>query len=123
MDFEFSAGQATLRDSVRLLLATEYTLARREAFLTTLHGSSPEIWRLLSHQGVFSPGLAEEAGGYGGCREIMLVMEELGRRLVLEPFLSTVVLGAGLIRDQGTVARAPAAENCERGITDRPGSP
>jgi alkylation response protein AidB-like acyl-CoA dehydrogenase len=35
----------------------------------------------------------------------MLVMEELGRRLVLEPFLSTVVLGGGLIRDYGTVAQ------------------
>jgi alkylation response protein AidB-like acyl-CoA dehydrogenase len=33
----------------------------------------------------------------------MLVMEELGRGLVLEPFLSTVVLGGGLIRDHGTV--------------------
>jgi alkylation response protein AidB-like acyl-CoA dehydrogenase len=105
MDFEFSADEATLRDSVRLLLATEYTLERRQAFLTTQHGSSPEIWRLLSHQGVFSLGLPQEAGGYGGCREIMLVMEELGRRLVLEPFLSTVVLGGGLIRDQGTVAQ------------------
>jgi alkylation response protein AidB-like acyl-CoA dehydrogenase len=105
MDFEFSEDQATLRDSVRRLVTHEYTFERRQAFLATLHGSSSGMWRLLAQQGVFSLGLPEAVGGYGGPQEIMLVMEELGRGLVLEPFLSTVVLGGGLIRDHGTVAQ------------------
>jgi alkylation response protein AidB-like acyl-CoA dehydrogenase len=105
MDFEFSADQATLRDSLRRLVAHEYTLERRRAFLATPHGSCPRMWGLLARQGVFSLGLPESVGGYGGPQEIMLVMEELGRGLVLEPFLSTVVLGGGLIRDHGTVAQ------------------
>ena len=103
MEFELTEDQAMLRDSVRRLVAREYTFQRRQAFLESPHGSSPEIWRLLAQQGVFSLGLPEDAGGYGGATEIMLVMEELGRGLVLEPFLSTVVLGGSLIRDHGTV--------------------
>jgi alkylation response protein AidB-like acyl-CoA dehydrogenase len=103
MEFELSEDQAMLRDSVRRLVAREYTFQRRQAFLESPHGSSPEIWRLLAQQGVFGLGLPEDAGGYGGPMEIMLVMEELGRGLMLEPFLSTVVLGGSLIRDHGTV--------------------
>jgi alkylation response protein AidB-like acyl-CoA dehydrogenase len=105
MDFEFSEDQGTLRDSVRRLVTHEYTFERRQAFLATPHGSSAGFWRLLAQQGLFSLALPENVGGYGGPREIMLVMEELGRGLVLEPFLSTVVLGAGLIRDHGRVAQ------------------
>ena len=103
MEFELTQDQSMLRDSMRRLIAREYTFQRRQAFLESPHGSSPEIWRLLARQGVFSLGLPEGAGGYGGSTEIMLVMEELGRGLVLEPFLSTVVLGGSLIRDHGTV--------------------
>jgi len=103
MEFEFTEDQAMLRDAVRRLIAREYTFQRRQAFLESPHGSSPEIWRLLARQGVFSLGLPQDAGGYGGPIEIMLVMEELGRGLVLEPFLSSVVLGGSLIRDHGTV--------------------
>ena len=105
MDFEFSAEQTTLRDSLRELLAREYPFERRQALRATPQGSSPEIWRLLAQEGVLGLGLPASAGGRGGPTEIMLVMEELGRRLVLEPFLSTVVLGGGLIRDYGTVAQ------------------
>jgi alkylation response protein AidB-like acyl-CoA dehydrogenase len=103
MEFELTEDQAMLRDSVRRLVAREYAFQRRQAFLESPHGSSPAIWRLLAQQGVLGLGLPEDAGGHGGPTEIMLVMEELGRGLVLEPFLSTVVLGGSLIRDHGTV--------------------
>lgn len=108
MDFELTEVQAMLRDSVRELIAGEYTLARRQAILSSPHGHSGELWRLLAEQGIFSLGFPENVGGYGGPTEIMLVMEELGRGLVLEPFMSTVVLGGGLIRDHGTVAQRAA---------------
>jgi alkylation response protein AidB-like acyl-CoA dehydrogenase len=103
MEFELTEDQVMLRDSVRRLVAREYTFQRRQTYLASAHGSSPEIWRLLAQRGIFGLGLPEDAGGHGGSIEIMLVMEELGRGLVLEPFLSTVVLGGTLIRDHGTV--------------------
>jgi alkylation response protein AidB-like acyl-CoA dehydrogenase len=105
MDFEFTEDQAVLRDSVRRLISQEYSFERRRAILESPQGFSAETWSLLARQGALSLGLPESVGGYGGPTEIMLVMEEFGRGLVLEPFMTTVVLGAGLIRDQGTVAQ------------------
>jgi alkylation response protein AidB-like acyl-CoA dehydrogenase len=105
MDFEFTEDQAMLRDSVRRLITHEYTFERRHAILGSQHGFSAEIWNLLARQGILAVGFPEEAGGYGGATEIMLVMEELGRGLVLEPFMSTVVLSGSLIRHHGTVAQ------------------
>jgi alkylation response protein AidB-like acyl-CoA dehydrogenase len=105
MDFEFTEDQAMLRDSVRKLVAREYAFERRQGILESPHGFSADVWRVMAEQGIFGLGLPENVGGYGGPTEIMLVMEELGRGLVLEPFLSTVVLGGGLIRDHGTVAQ------------------
>ena len=105
MDFELTEDQAMLRDSVRRLISREYTFARRQAILGSPHGFSAEIWNLLAQQGIFALGMPEDAGGYGGATEIMLVMEELGRGLVLEPFMSTLVLSGSLIRDHGTVAQ------------------
>jgi alkylation response protein AidB-like acyl-CoA dehydrogenase len=105
MDFEFTEDQAMLRDSVRRLIAREYTFERRQTILGSQHGFSAQIWSLMSEQGIFALGLPEDAGGYGGATEIMLVMEEIGRGLVLEPFMSTVVLGGGLVRAHGTVAQ------------------
>ena len=105
MDFEFTEDQAMLRDSVRKLVSREYAFERRQAILESPHGFSADVWRVMAEQGIFALGMPEDVGGYGGPTEIMLVMEELGRGLVLEPFLSTVVLGGGLIRDHGTVAQ------------------
>jgi alkylation response protein AidB-like acyl-CoA dehydrogenase len=105
MDFEFTADQAMLRDSLRKFVSREYTFERRQVILGSQYGCSPDIWRLLAQQGVFSLGLPEDVGGYGGPTEIMIAMEEFGRGLVLEPFMSTVVMGGGLIRDHGTVAQ------------------
>ena len=53
MEFELTEDQAMLRDSVRRLVAREYTFQRRQAFLESPYGSSPEIWRLLAQQGIF----------------------------------------------------------------------
>jgi alkylation response protein AidB-like acyl-CoA dehydrogenase len=94
MDFDFTEEQALLRESLRRLITREYTFEHSAAF-----------WRRLADQGLLALGLPEADGGCGGPMEIRVVMEELGRGLVLEPFVSTVLLGAGLIRDQGTVAQ------------------
>ncbi len=101
MDFDLTEDQAMLRDSLRRLIAREYPLERRKMPIGSPHGCTPKFWCRLAEQGVFALGV----GGHGEPVEIMLVMEELGRGLVLEPFMSTVVMGAGLIRDYGTVAQ------------------
>jgi alkylation response protein AidB-like acyl-CoA dehydrogenase len=60
------------------------------------------MWKLLAGQGVLGVGLPEAQGGFGGPVETMIVMEEIGRALVLEPYMSSVVLCGGLIANLGT---------------------
>ncbi len=104
MDFEFTEEHALLRESLRRLITREYPFERRQG-IAAAGGFSAAVWRLLARQGVLALGLPESVGGWGGPMEIMVVMEELGRGLVLEPVMSTVLLGGGLIRDHGTVAQ------------------
>jgi alkylation response protein AidB-like acyl-CoA dehydrogenase len=104
MDFEFTEEQALLRESLQRLISREYSFERRRSSFEA-HGSDTAIWRLFAQQGLLALGFPENVGGCGGPTEIMLVMEEFGRGLVHEPFLSTVVLGGGLIREHGTVAQ------------------
>lgn len=102
MDFELTDDQILLRDSLQRLLASEYTFERRQAMLQAPFGHSPAVWGLLAEQGVLGAGLPEEHGGFGGAVETMIVMEEFGRALVLEPYMSSVVVCGALLRDLGT---------------------
>jgi len=105
MDFELNDDQKMLQDSLQKLAQKDYTFEKRREYLQTQHGYSKETWALLAEQGVLGIGLPEEHGGFGGAVEIMVAMEQIGRSLMLEPFLSTVVIGGGLIRDVGGAAQ------------------
>jgi alkylation response protein AidB-like acyl-CoA dehydrogenase len=105
MDFELNDDQTMLQDSLQKFIQKDYGFERRNEILATQHGYSAEIWLQLAEQGVLGIGLPEEHGGFGGAVETMLVMEQLGRGLVLEPYLSTVVIGGGIVRDAGLPAQ------------------
>jgi alkylation response protein AidB-like acyl-CoA dehydrogenase len=66
-------------------------------------GWSPAIWKALAEElGILAAPFGEEHGGLGGGPvENMIIMEELGRALVVEPYLSTVVIGGGIARELG----------------------
>ncbi len=102
MDFELSAEQQALGEAVRQFIAREYDFAARKEILTTPHGFSESAWRSLAELGVLGVGLPEQYGGLGGAAEVMVVMEQIGAGLVLEPFLSTSVLAGGLIARHGS---------------------
>src|SRR5579864_592338 len=105
MDFDLTDEEAVLRDSLRRFLSSEHSFERRQSLLREPWGSSPALWRMLAEQGVLGAGLPQAYGGFGAAVEVMIVMEEFGRALVLEPFLSSVVLCGGLIRDHGSEAQ------------------
>jgi alkylation response protein AidB-like acyl-CoA dehydrogenase len=105
MDFELSDDQTMLQDSLQKFVQKDYSFDKRRESLHTPLGYSAQVWRQLAEQGVLGLGLPEEHGGFGGAVEIMVAMEQLGRGLVLEPFLSTVVLCGGLVRDAGSAAQ------------------
>jgi alkylation response protein AidB-like acyl-CoA dehydrogenase len=105
MNFELSEDQTMLQDALRRYLARAYGFRQRAANLDAAHGCSAEVWHELADQGLLGLGLPEHHGGSYGPFEIMVVMEQLGRALVLEPFFSTVVLCAGLVATHGTPAQ------------------
>src|SRR5690242_6498442 len=102
MDFELTDDQTMLQDSLQKFIQKDYTFEKRNEILAKSNGYSAEVWSQLAEQGVLGIGLPEEHGGFGGAVETMIVMEQIGRGLMLEPYMSTVVLGGGIIRDAGS---------------------
>jgi pimeloyl-CoA dehydrogenase small subunit len=103
MDFDPSDDQRLLVESVTRLLADNYSFAQRKTYLAQPEGYSPVMWSKFAELGLLGLPFAEEYGGFGGgAQEVMLVMQALGRVLVLEPFLSTVVLGGTAVQSAGS---------------------
>ncbi|MEU1985101.1 acyl-CoA dehydrogenase family protein [Nocardia sp. NPDC019395] len=102
MDFTFTDEQQMLRDAVAGFLAARYDLEKSRGAVKTGLGWQPEIWRGLAELDVLGLTLPEETGGSGGGPvESMIIAEELGRALVVEPYVDTVVIGGGLLRRAG----------------------
>ena len=106
MDFSFTEEQGLLRDSVAAYLADHYDFEKRRAAVKSADGWRPEVWKAFAQDlGILGASFAEDVGGLGGGPiETMVVMEEFGRAMVVEPYLSTVVIGGGLLRRTGTDA-------------------
>ncbi|RFA27255.1 pimeloyl-CoA dehydrogenase small subunit [Alkalilimnicola ehrlichii] len=102
MDFNLTDEQRMLQETVSRLVSSEYDIETRHRYAASEEGFSRDVWSQLADLGLFGVPFSEEAGGFGGGGvELMVVMQEFGRGLVVEPFLSTVVLGGGLIEALG----------------------
>ena len=110
MDFSFNDEQRMLRDSLSSFLTDTYDFDARKKAIAAEPGWRPEIWRALAEDlGVLGAALPEEMGGLGGGPvDTLVVMEEMGKALVVEPYLETVVIGAGLLKRIDTPAAAQA---------------
>jgi pimeloyl-CoA dehydrogenase small subunit len=99
MDFELSAEQQLLRDNVARLMKDRYGFEARKAYQASAHGWSEALWRDYAEMGLIGAPFAEADGGFGGgAVETMVVMEEFGKALALEPYLQTVVLCGALLK-------------------------
>ncbi len=99
MDFELSAEQELLRDNVARLMKDRYGFEARKAYQAAPEGWSEALWRDYAEMGLLGAPFAEADGGFGGgAVETMIVMEELGKALALEPYLQTVVLCGALVK-------------------------
>ena len=109
MDFDLSDEQRLLTDSVTRLMADQYSFAARKDYLKQEHGWSPALWSQFAELGLLGLPFAEEYGGFGGGPvETMLVMEQFGRALVVEPYVATVVLAGTAIRLAGNADQKQA---------------
>ncbi|MFP3942301.1 MAG: acyl-CoA dehydrogenase family protein [Alphaproteobacteria bacterium] len=106
MDFSFSEEQTLLRNSVQRFLQDKYDFETRRKIVASEDGWRPDYWQQFAELGLLAAPFAEEFGGLGGSPvETMIVMEEFGKGLVVEPYLPTVVLGGGLLRHGGSQAQ------------------
>src|SRR3954469_18990872 len=103
MDFDLSEEQRLLEDSVDGLLTSQYDFDSRKKYTKEKGGWSRSVWAKLAEQGLLGLPFSEDEGGFGaGAVETMIVMEALGKALVVEPYLPTVVLAGGFLRRGGS---------------------
>lgn len=106
MDFNFSDDQEQLRDAVRKWVDKGYDFERRRHIVDE-GGFSREAYGELTDLGLGGLYIPEELGGLGmGPVDGMVVMEELGRGIVLEPLAHTLMAGALLSHHAGADVQA-----------------
>jgi pimeloyl-CoA dehydrogenase small subunit len=109
MDFDLSEEQRLLKESVDGLLTDSYDFDARKKYAAEKGGWSKSVWGKLAEQGLLGLPFSEDDGGFGaGAVETMIVMEALGKALVLEPYLATVVIGGGILRRGGSAEQKAA---------------
>jgi alkylation response protein AidB-like acyl-CoA dehydrogenase len=109
MNFILNDEQQMLADTVTRFVQEEYEFEARRKRLQlaqTAPGYGTAQWQQLADMGLFALNVPEAYGGIGGgAVETLIVMEALGRGLVLEPYLVTGVIAARLLASHGTEAQ------------------
>jgi alkylation response protein AidB-like acyl-CoA dehydrogenase len=114
MDFDFSDDQEMLRDTVRKWVDKAYPFERRQRIVRE-GGFSKAAWKELAELGLLGLYVSEANGGMGfGPVDAMVVMEELGRGLVMEPFAAVSLVATSLLN----AGHAPSAALWLGGIAD-----
>lgn len=99
MDFDLTEEQRMLADSVDRLMAERYSFEQRNSYLAEVVGWSREMWNSYAELGLLGLPFAADDGGLGGGPvDTMIVMEAIGRALVLEPYFATIILAGGCVR-------------------------
>jgi alkylation response protein AidB-like acyl-CoA dehydrogenase len=105
MEFDYTEEQLALQDTLQRFISRDYDFDKRKAILRSEQGYSVQAWKQYAELGLLSLPLPEAFGGLGGnAVDIMLVMEQFGQGLLMEPYLSSVVLCGGLLADAASTA-------------------
>ena len=102
MDFSLSEEQSLLKNSISKYIANDYSFHDRQIIAQSEAGYSPTHWAQFADLGWLSVPFAEDVGGYGGrIEDTAILFEEFGKGLILEPFMSTVLLAGKLLARAG----------------------
>jgi len=106
MDFKLTETQTLLQDTANRLVRERYSFEERKKILASDDVFSDTLWSEFAELGLLGVEIDEECDGSGGSfADLAVVLEAFGRGLVIEPYLSTVVLGAGLVSAAATGVR------------------
>ncbi|GGB31109.1 acyl-CoA dehydrogenase [Sphingomonas metalli] len=105
MDFRHSEDRQMLADTLRRFLAAESPPEARNRAAYDAPGHNAKVWAGLGELGIAGALFPESVGGFGGSGfDIMVVFEELGRTLSVEPLLGTLMVGRALMAAGGRPA-------------------
>lgn len=103
MNFELTEEQQMMVDAVKRFVDKDSPVTRFRQMRTTDTGWEPKVWKAMADNGWLAVAFPEDQGGYGGkFVDTALILEQLGRGLVPEPYIASVVLAGGLISKLGT---------------------
>lgn len=101
MNFNFTQEQQQFSDALRRWVEKDYTFEHRKKIVYSEQGVSENAWSTLVELGMTALPIAEEQGGFNGSAvDMLVVMQELGRGIVIEPYFATV-LGAEFLKLAG----------------------
>ena len=104
MDFNFTPEQQQFADALQRWVARDYTFEQRQKIIQSETGVSDDAWHALSELGMTALPVPEAQGGFNGSAiDMLVVMQELGRGIVIEPYFATV-LGAEFLKRGGNQA-------------------
>ena len=103
MNFDLSEEQQLLSDSVARFVSDQYPLDQRQLTVLSEQGFSSEHWQTMAELGWLGASIPEQYQGFGGNQaDTMVLMEQLGKGLVLEPFFASAVLAASALKYGGS---------------------
>mgnify|MGYP001464172884 FL=1 len=103
MDFNFNEEQSLIQGQVSQFIQRDYDWEKRQELSNSERGFSNENWKQFGELGWLGISISEASGGFGGSSlDTMIIMEEFGKGLVVEPFLETIVLSASIVDEAGS---------------------
>jgi alkylation response protein AidB-like acyl-CoA dehydrogenase len=119
MDFNFTEEQSMVRDTVASFLQDKYDFETRRKIVNSEAGWRADYWKAFAEElGILGASFSEDLGGLGGgAIDNMIIMEEFGKALVIEPYLGTVVIGGGFMKHSGYAGAASVIEGIVAGTT------
>ncbi|MFL6657663.1 MAG: acyl-CoA dehydrogenase family protein [Massilia sp.] len=92
MDFNFKEEQLQFADALKRWVSKDYSFEARKKIIASDSGVSDAAWDTLAELGMTALPVPQEQGGFDGTAvDMFVVMRELGRGLVVEPYLATVI--------------------------------
>ncbi len=106
MNFDLNEEQQMIMDQAAKFVANETPVSRFRKLRETERGWDLDMWGKMAEQGWLAIAIPEDQGGFGGSFvDLAIILEQLGRGLVPEPFIASVVLGAGILSEHGDEAQ------------------
>ncbi len=103
MDFSLTEEQTLLEESVARFMQNDYSFDDRQKLVRSEDGYSKDNWQTFAELGWLGVPFAEADGGFGGgAVETMLMLENFGKGLMVEPYLASIILAGGAIKRAGT---------------------